>query len=414
MVTSRLARRLGTFDAVVVGLGSMVGARIFAALSPAARYAGSALLIGPGLAASVAYCNATSSARLAALYPESGGTYVYGRRRLADVWGYLAGAAFVVGKLASCAAMALTFAHYAAPSIASDLAVGAVVALTAVNLAGIDKTAGLTRAIVVVVLVALAVFVVVAFSGGTVDGSHLTDTHGGVLGPLRSGGILFFAFAGYARIATLGEEVVEPERTIPKAIAVALGLTVAIYAVVAVAALLAAPPSLLASTQAPLRAVVRGGSLNGLAPVVQVGAAVASLGVLLSLLAGVSRTVFAMAAHRHLPHALAAVHERRRVPHRAELLVGAIVVIVAATADIRNAIGFSSFCVLFYYAVANASALTLRRRLLVPAAGVVGCLVLAFTLPLTSVAVGAAAIAAADLLYPLAIASRRRGGRPRD
>jgi APA family basic amino acid/polyamine antiporter len=414
MVTSRLARRLGTFDAVVVGLGSMVGAGIFAALSPAARYAGSALLIGLVLAASVAYCNATSSARLAALYPESGGTYVYGRRRLADVWGYLAGAAFVVGKLASCAAMALTFAHYAAPSIARPLAVGAVVALTAVNLAGIDKTAGLTRAIVVVVLVALAVFVVVAFSGGTVDGSHLTDTHGGVLGPLRSGGILFFAFAGYARIATLGEEVVEPERTIPKAIAVALGLTVAIYAVVAVAALLAALPSLLASTQAPLRAVVRGGSLNGLAPVVQVGAAVASLGVLLSLLAGVSRTVFAMAANRHLPHALAAVHERRRVPHRAELLVGAIVVIVAATADIRNAIGFSSFCVLFYYAVANASALTLRRRLLVPAAGVVGCLVLAFTLPLTSVAVGAAAIAAAALLYPLAIASRRRGGRPRD
>jgi basic amino acid/polyamine antiporter, APA family len=398
---SRLARRLGTFDAVVVGLGSMVGAGIFAALSPAARYAGSALLIGLVLAGAVAYCNATSSARVAALYPESGGTYVYGRRRLGDVWGYLAGSAFIVGKLASCAAMALTFAHYTAPSIVRPLAVGAVVALTGVNLAGIDKTAGLTRAIVALVLAALAVFVVVALAGGTVDGSHLTDTHGGVLGALRSGGILFFAFAGYARIATLGEEVAAPERTIPRAIAIALGLTVAIYAVVAVSALLAAPPSLLASTQAPLRAVVRAGSLDGFAPVVQVGAAVASLGVLLSLLAGVSRTIFAMAANRHLPHALAAVHERRRVPHRAELLVGAVVVVVAALADIRNAIGFSSFCVLFYYAVANASALTLRRRLFVPGAGVVGCLVLAFTLPLTSVVVGAATIAAAALLYPL-------------
>ena len=398
---SRLARRLGTFDAVVLGLGSMVGAGIFAALSPAARYAGSALLIGLGLAGAVAYCNATSSARLAALYPESGGTYVYGRRRLGDVWGYLAGSAFVVGKLASCAAMALTFAHYAAPSAARPLAVGAVVALTAVNLAGIDKTAGLTRAIVALVLATLAVFVVVALAGGTVDGSHLTDSHGGVLGALRSGGILFFAFAGYARLATLGEEVAEPARTIPRAIALALGLTVAIYAVVAVAALLAAPPSLLASTQTPLRAVVRAGSLDGWAPVVQVGAAVASLGVLLSLLAGVSRTVFAMAANRHLPHALAAVHERRRVPHRAELLVGAVVVVVAALADIRNAIGFSSFCVLFYYAVANASALTLRQKLFVPAAGVVGCLVLAFTLPLSSVVVGAATIVAAALLYPV-------------
>jgi basic amino acid/polyamine antiporter, APA family len=385
----------------VVGLGSMVGAGIFAALSPAARYAGSALLIGLVIAGAVAYCNATSSARLAALYPESGGTYVYGRRRLGDVWGYLAGSAFVVGKVASCAAMALTFGHYVAPSVARPLAVGAVVALTSVNLAGISKTAGLTRLIVVVVLTALAVFVVVALAGGTVDASHLSDSHGGVLGVLRSGGILFFAFAGYARIATLGEEVAEPARTIPRAIAVALGLTIAIYTIVAFAALLAAPPSLLAATQAPLRAVVEAGSLDGFAPVVQVGAAVASLGVLLSLLAGVSRTVFAMAANRHLPHALASVHERRRVPHRAELLVGAVVVVTVSLADIRGAIGFSSFCVLFYYAVANASALTLRRRLLVPAAGVIGCLVLAFTLPLLSVLIGTAAIAAAALLYPL-------------
>src|ERR1043166_808107 len=149
----------------------MVGAGIFAALSPAARYTGSALLIGLVLAGAVAYCDAYSSAQLAALYPESGGTYGYGRRRLGDIWGYLAGSAFVVGKLASCAAMALTFAHYAAPSAAHPLAAAAVVAVTAVNLAGIDKTAGATRAIVALVLVALAFFVVAALAGGTVDAS---------------------------------------------------------------------------------------------------------------------------------------------------------------------------------------------------------------------------------------------------
>jgi basic amino acid/polyamine antiporter, APA family len=408
---SRLARRLGTFDAVVVGLGSMVGAGIFAALSPAARAAGSALLLGLVLAGAVAYCNATSSARLAALYPESGGTYVYGRERLGDLWGYLAGSAFVAGKLASCAAMALTFAHYVAPSVAHPLAAAAAAALTAVNLAGIDKTAGLTRAIVAVVLVSLAVFVVAALAGGTVSTSHLSDTHGGAHGVLRSAGFLFFAFAGYARIATLGEEVRDPAQTIPRAIGIALGLTIAIYGVVALAALLAAPPALLAATDAPLEAVVRAGSLDALAPLVQVGAAVASLGVLLSLLAGVSRTVFAMAANRHLPHALAAVHEHRRVPHRAELLVGAIVVVLASVTDIRGAIGFSSFCVLFYYAVANTSALTLRRRLLVPAAGVVGCIVLAFALPFASVLGGAAAILAAALLYPLTRGRRRVSSR---
>jgi APA family basic amino acid/polyamine antiporter len=216
---------------------------------------------------------------------------------------------------------------------------------------------------------------------------------------LRSGGILFFAFAGYARIATLGEEVVTPERTIPRAIALALAITVSVYTVIAVVALLAAPPSFLAATQAPLRAVVKAGTLDALAPAVQIGAAVASLSVLVSLLAGVSRTVFAMAAHGHLPHGLAAVHERRHVPHRALVLVGAVVATAASVTDIRGAIGFSAFCVLFYYAIANVSALTLGRRV-VPAVGVVGCLALAFALPTTSVIAGAATIAAAAFLYP--------------
>jgi APA family basic amino acid/polyamine antiporter len=111
----RLARRLSTRDAVVLGLGSMIGAGIFAAFAPAARAAGTGLLIGLGLAAVVAYCNAMNSAALAARYPESGGSYVYGRRRLGSVWGFLAGWGFVIGKTASCAAMALTFATYAVP-----------------------------------------------------------------------------------------------------------------------------------------------------------------------------------------------------------------------------------------------------------------------------------------------------------
>src|SRR5436190_16797508 len=123
---SRLARRLGLFDAVVIGLGAMIGAGVFAAIAPASRAAGSGLLLGLALAALVAYCNATSSAQLAALYPESGGTYVYGRKRLGRFWGVLAGWGFVVGKLASCAAMAMTFASYAAPSIARPLAAAAV------------------------------------------------------------------------------------------------------------------------------------------------------------------------------------------------------------------------------------------------------------------------------------------------
>ncbi|WP_331715019.1 APC family permease [Auraticoccus cholistanensis] len=406
-----LSRRLGLLDAVVVGLGSMMGAGVFAAFGPAARSAGSALLLGLAVAAVVAYCNATSSARLAALYPESGGTYVYGRRRLGDFWGYLAGWGFVVGKTSSCAAMALTVGVYLAPGhpwLSRVLAVAAVVALTVLSYHGIQKTAWLTRLVVVLTLLTLALVVSAALLAAPArpgalalfpDGFSAADLHG----VLQASGLLFFAFAGYARIATLGEEVRDPQRTIPRAIPLALGITLVIYAVVAVSALLAVGPDGLAAAGAPLRAVVEAGSWAAAAPLVQAGAAVAALGSLLALVLGVSRTTLAMARDRHLPAGLAAVHPRHQVPHRAELAVAAVVVVLVCAVDLREAIGFSSFAVLAYYAVANASAATLgpdegRPPRVVPVLGLLGCLVLAFTLPMGSVVAGAGVLVVGALV----------------
>ncbi|KQX70868.1 APC family permease [Streptomyces sp. Root1310] len=400
---AELRRTLGLGDAVVIGLGSMIGAGVFAALAPAAQAAGSGLLLGLGIAALVAYCNAMSSARLAALYPASGGTYVYGRERLGAFWGYLAGWSFVVGKTASCAAMALTVGAYVWPAQAHAVAVAAVVALTAVNYGGIQKSAWLTRAIVAVVLAVLASVVVVCLGSGASDVGRLdAGVSGGVGGVLTAAGLLFFAFAGYARIATLGEEVRDPARTIPRAIPLALGITLVVYACVTVAVLSVLGPDGLGRAGAPLADAVRAAGVPALVPVVRVGAAVAALGSLLALILGVSRTTLAMARDRHLPGALAAVHPRFRVPHRAELVVGAVVAVLAATVDVRGAIGFSSFGVLTYYAVANASAWTLdpapAKRLL-PAVGLLGCVVLAFALPRTSVVVGAGVLALGGLAY---------------
>ncbi|OBB86746.1 APC family permease [Mycobacterium sp. 852002-30065_SCH5024008] len=391
--TGELRRSLGLFDAVTIGLGSMMGAGIFAALGPAARAAGSGLLLGLGVAAVVAYCNATSSARLAARYPASGGTYVYGRERLGDFWGYLAGWGFVAGKTASCAAMALTIGSYAWPSHAHPVAVAAVVALTAVNYAGVRKSAWLTRVIVALVFAVLAAVVVAAFTSGAGDAVPLRPVGTTVGGVIQAAGLLFFAFAGYARIATLGEEVRDPARTIPRAIPLALAITLAVYALVAVAALAVLGPRRLGQATAPLVDTVRAAGTAWLVPVVQVGAAVAALGSLLALILGVSRTTLAMARDRHLPHVLTAVHPRFGVPHRAELLIGLVVAVLAATADLRGAIGFSSFAVLIYYAVANASAFTLRpdegRPLpVIPLTGLVGCVLLAFAMPLSSVLSG--------------------------
>ncbi|MGV9703343.1 APC family permease [Streptomyces sp. NPDC003483] len=404
-----LQRRLGVPDAVTIGLGSMIGAGIFAALAPAAGAAGSGLLLGLGLAAVVAYCNATSSARLAALYPASGGTYVYGRERLGEFWGYLAGWAFVVGKTASCAAMALTVGTYLWPGQAHAVAAAAVVALTAVNYTGVQKSALLTRIIVGVVLVVLAAVVLTSLTSGAVDAARLDigadATAGGVL---QAAGLLFFAFAGYARIATLGEEVRDPARTIPRAIPIALGITLVVYALVAVPVLLVLGLDGLAAAGAPLTEAARAAGADWLVPVVRVGAAVAALGSLLALILGVSRTTLAMARDRHLPHALAAVHPKFKVPHRAELLVGAVVAIAAAITDVRGAIGFSSFGVLAYYAIANASAWTLtpaegRPARIIPLAGLAGCIILAFALPLPSVVIGAAVL----LIGAAAYATRR-------
>src|SRR6185437_15656187 len=216
-VEAGLARRLGTGDAVVIGLGSMVGAGVFSAFAPAAAAAGSGLLIGLALAAGVAYCNAVASAQLAAQYPTSGGTYVYGRERLGEWWGFLAGWGFVVGKTASCAAMALTFATYALDGprwLQRLVAFAAVLVLAGVNYHGITRTAGLTRLLVAGSLLALLVFVLAVVTGEGTSLSKLGGVsalgEGGVHGTLQAAGLLFFAFAGYARVATLGEEVARP------------------------------------------------------------------------------------------------------------------------------------------------------------------------------------------------------------
>jgi APA family basic amino acid/polyamine antiporter len=396
-----LQRRLGTADAVVIGLGSMIGAGVFVVFGPAAAAAGPALLVGLAVAAVVAYCNATSSARLAALYPRSGGTYVYGRERLGEFWGYLAGWSFVVGKTASCAAMALTVGLYLWPAHAHALAVAAVVALTAVNYRGVQKSALLTRVVVAVVLAVLAGVVLTVATSGEADAARITLTGGPVGGVLQAAGLMFFAFAGYARIATLGEEVRDPARTIPQAIRLSLAITLAVYVAVAVSVLAALGPDL-ATSKAPLADAINAVGAGRFEPVVRIGAAIAALGSLLSLILGVSRTGLAMARDGHLPSALAAVHPRFGVPHRAELAVGTLVAAVAAVADVRAAIGFSSFSVLLYYAVANASAWTLDssvRRRVTPALGLLGCLVLAFYLPSGSVLAGAAVAALGAALF---------------
>lgn len=409
-----LARRLGTGDAVVVGLSAMVGAGVFVAFAPAAEAAGAGLLIGLAVAAVVAFCNAVSSAQLASSYPSSGGTYLFGREVLGPWWGFLAGWGFVIGKTASCAAMAMTFAAYALPESASTwwqraVAVAAVVLLTAANLRGVTRTAQVARVLLATTLLVLAAALAVTYGSGERAADPWTATGGG-LGVLQAAGLLFFAFAGYARIATLAEEVRRPE-ALGRAILVALGIAIAVYAAVGVGLLLVLGPAL-ADTSTPVAAAVDAAGAAWAVPVVRVGAAAASLGALLALLAGVGRTSLAMARERDLPGWLTSVHPAHRVPDHAQLVVGVAIVALVCVADVRDAIGFSSCGVLVYYAVTNLAALRQPRGQRrwprgFNVLGLVGCLVLVVTLPPTSVVAGVAVLAVGVAGRGLALRLRR-------
>jgi APA family basic amino acid/polyamine antiporter len=411
-----LARRLGTFDAVIIGLGSMLGAGVFSAFSPAAAVAGTGLLIGLAVAALVAYCNATASAQLAAEYPTSGGTYIYGRERLGPWWGFIAGWGFVIGKTASCAAMALTFAAYVAPPAwERPVAVAAVIILAMVNYYGITRTASLTKIIVAVVLATLALVVTSSLSTATASASVRSWDllAGGWYGILQSAGLLFFAFAGYARIATMGEEVRDPERVIPRAILTALTIAVSIYVVVGASIMIALGPAGVAATPAPLAAAVKVAGWEWAGLPVRLGAAAAALGALLALIAGIGRTTLAMARHDDLPIWLAAVHERHQVPHHAEVTVAGLVCVLILVTDLRGAIAFSSFGVLLYYLIANAAAYTQsmdRRRFprILQIIGIAGCATLVITLPVSAVLGGTVVFAVGIAYRVLRAAIRRR------
>ncbi|KQM61053.1 APC family permease [Agreia sp. Leaf210] len=427
-MSSRLERRLGLGDAVFIGLGSMIGAGVFAAFQPAAQIAGAGMLVGLVVAAIVAFCNASSSAQLAAQYPSAGGSYVYGREELGPRWGFAAGWSFLIGKTASSAAMAMVFAAYAVPSEwARPVAVAVVVVLVTVNLFGITRTALLTKVIVIPVLALLAVVIASGVIGGSwaivpeslqswfggggewrLSGTvpahaEVESAIGGPLAVLQSAGLLFFAFAGYARIATLGEEVRDPAKNIPRAIGIAFAVVVVVYAAVGVTALGALGASGLAATDNPLVDVVTTNGWAWAAPLVRIGAALASLGALLALIAGLGRTAFAMAREGDLPRWFSAVHARYKTPYRAELVVGAVVVVLVLVADLRGVIGFSSFGVLLYYFVANLAAFRQARAFrryprAVSVLGALGCAVLVITLPLPAVVTGALVVIAGFVL----------------
>ncbi len=402
-----LKRELGVYGATMMGLGSILGTGVFVGIGLAAGIAGPAVILAIAIAAVVAICNALSSAQLAANHPVSGGTYEYGYRYLHPALGFTAGWMFLCAKSASAATAALGFAGYLlhsfnvnGPRWIVPVALATCLVMTSVVLSGIRRTNKTNITMVWITLGALVAFVVTGLPlltrNGTThfvpffvpaDGTEHTD---GIRGLFYGTALMFVAYTGYGRVATLGEEVCQPHRTIPKAIVLTLTVSATLYlavGVVAIAAVGAGPLSeATGGPVAPLEIVSRQFSISRVHWLVGIGAMTAMLGVQLNLILGLSRLVLAMGRRNDLPTSIARLDQTGTTPYVAVIATGVLVTGLAATGSVKITWTFSAFTVLIYYAITNLAALRLKKkdRLYWPISawgGLVGCLFLAFWVP---------------------------------
>ena len=394
---------------MAIGIAAMLGAGVFYVWGPAVALAGSWVLVSLLIAAIVATLNGLVTAQLAIQLPVSGGIYSYANHYRGPYAGFLAGWLFVTGKTGSAAAIAFIAASYLDVANARLIAAGFVVALSAIIISGIRLAAGVSMAIAGVVIVGLLWLTLPR----TLTAAPLPafDADPSIGGIVSAAGLIFFAFAGYARMATLGEEATNPTKTIPRAIIGALWVVLVVYLVVA----LAATPILLA-TPSPLDTPLTVLAGTGNAWLVTALAVLASLGSLLAILAGLSRTSLAMGRRRDLPSLLARVSPRTGGPIVAEATVAGLAIVLILVTDPLWLVGLSSAGVLTYYALGHFSALaqpkpeTFLPRF-VPVVGLLLCALLVFTLPIASVtaaAVSAVIGTAWFLVNPTRRAERRR------
>lgn len=388
--------KLSLVDTVFIGLAAMLGAGVFVIFGPAASFAGSSLPVAILLAGLVAFLNAGSVAQLAAVVTRSGGGYSYARIYISRNFSFLAGAAFLVGKIGSSAAIALTVATYLTPKYASLTAIGAVVVMTGINLAGINRTAFGSKVLATITVVFLSLLVAAAISLPRADIGLQTGTP---LGVLSAAALFFFAFAGYARVATLGGEVRQSERNVPRAIWISLAVVLVIY--LALSFLLSDKLGAeLALTVTPLADLAAKTGLGG--EFTWIFASLAGLGSLLALLAGMSRTASEMALDGELPGILARKMSNG-TPAFAELAIAGLVMVLVSSGGLLLSLGISSFAVLLYYGITNFAAFRqpiteTRRPKLLNLLGLALCLLLALSVPIEGLIIGAIILTAAMLL----------------
>ena len=385
MKENNFSRTLTKRNSLYLGLSSMIGAGLFYNLAPTSKINSYSSILGLLLASTLAFANASSSAQLASLYPQTGGTYLYAKNILGKPFGNIAGIVFILGKTVSCVAIALTLGNYISPIYGKELGLGLSVIVFLIGYKGITKTAALARWFVLIVISILAFFCI----------SILMTPSTNIAIPLLEGfstsnlflsaAIWFFAFTGYSRLATYGEEVKNPEKIIPSSILTGLGVTVTIYLFVNWLALAIIGPEVIANSNTPLLVAMDVSVMSDFSFLIVFASTIATASVYLALLPAISRIYVAMSRDGILPNMFSKIHNKNNSAYVSELFVLLTVVVGIYTINITNAIKLSAFFILIYYLLTNLSVINLeknRRLYSVSIAyyGLLMCIVLGFSL----------------------------------
>ena len=387
MNEDNFSRTLTKKNSIYLGLSSMIGAGLFYNLAPTSNISSYSSILGLLLAGTLAFANASSSAQLATLYPQTGGTYLYANRVLGKLAGNVAGIVFILGKTVSCIAIALTLGNYISPIYGKEIGIGLSVLVFAIGYKGITKTAVLAKWFVLIVVAILTFFCIAIlltpstnFAIPILEGFSISNL-------FLSAAIWFFAFTGYSRLATYGEEIKNPEKIIPSSILTGLGVTVLIYLIVNWFALAIVGPGVIANSNTPLLVAMDVSILSDFSFLVVFASSIATASVFLALLPAISRIYVAMSRDGIFPNIFSKIHKINNSAYISELFVLLTVVIGIYSINITNAIKLSAFFILIYYSLTNLSVINLKKderlySVLIAYYGLIMCLVLGFSLVL--------------------------------
>jgi APA family basic amino acid/polyamine antiporter len=411
-----LKRTLNLFDATSVGVGAIIGAGIFVALGIAIGYAGPSIIISIIVAGIVASFTAFSFAELGSAIPKEGGAYTYAFEVISPLAGFIVGCLWLFAQIVAGAAISLGFASYFVTVFPvfslKTVAVSAAIILTALNLIGIKQSATVNNILVLIKIAILCLFIGFGiFQFHPQNFSQFSPN--GLSGILQGTGFIFFAYLGFGRIATLGEEVKKPERTLPLSILLALIVSVTLYVLTGLTATGLQDYRILAQSGSPIADAAKATGNFPLVAAVTLGALIATASVLLTNLIGLSRVAFAMARNSQLPKSIAKTSSRLGTPYISILAMGAMLTVLAFALDLKQTVEVTSFSILSVHVAVNLSAIRLRRKMpnstgfrvpfypLVPSIGLISCLILMFSLPEMSWIIAAVVVAISAVFYLL-------------